>query len=71
MFGLVDRFFAWLHAFPALFTEPGSPNFFLSRAMIGLVLAIAIVCLLAIIPYRRLINGVRRRWSGPGGTTKA
>jgi hypothetical protein len=27
--------------------------------------------LLAIIPYRRLFNSVRRLWSGPGGTTKA
>jgi hypothetical protein len=71
MLGIIDRFFAWLHAVPAIFTEPGSPNFFLSRAIIGLVIAIAIFCLLAIIPYRRLFNSVRRLWSGPGGTTKA
>lgn len=71
MFGVLDRFFEWLHAVPAVFTEPGSPNFFLSRAIIGLVLAIAIVCFLIALHYRRMFNTVRRLWSGPGGTTKA
>jgi nitrate reductase gamma subunit len=66
-----DRFFQWLHAVPAIFTEHGSPNFFLSRAMIGLILIVAIVCALALLPYRRMFDGTRRLLSRWRGTTKA
>ncbi len=47
-----DTFFDLLHAFPAIFTAPNSPNFFLARAMIGLIAIALIACLLIFKPYR-------------------
>lgn len=57
---LTERFFQWIHAMPALFTEHGSPNFLLSRTMIGLVLIIAAICVVVLFPYRRMFSSIRR-----------
>jgi hypothetical protein len=38
-----------------LFTEPGSPNFMLVRAMFGLIVIVLIVYLIAMRPFRSAI----------------
>ena len=57
---LVDRFLSLLNYFPAVFTVPGSANFFLSRAMIGLMLVILLICILPFIPFRRITESIRK-----------
>lgn len=64
---LGDRFFSLIHAFPAVFTEPHSPNFFLTRAMIGLIVIALIAYLLVFRPYRPLLARIRQslsHWHG-------
>jgi hypothetical protein len=50
-----ERFFAILASVPAVFTEPGSPNFMLVRAMFGLIVIALIVYLIAMRPFRSAI----------------
>lgn len=58
-----DTFFSLMHAFPAVFTEPNSPNFFLVRAMIGLIAIALIAYLLVFRPYRLLFDRLRQSLS--------
>jgi len=46
---------AMLASVPALFTEPGSTNFFMVRAMFGLIAIVLIVYLIAMRPFRSTI----------------
>ena len=57
---LADHILNLLHYFPAVFTEPGSANFFLSRAMIGLLLVMLLICFLPLLPFRRIADGIRK-----------
>lgn len=57
---LVDRFLRLIEAVPPVLTEPGSPNFHLSRAMIALVVLALIVYGLAFLPYRRMASWIRQ-----------
>jgi hypothetical protein len=50
-----EAFMAMLASVPALFTEPGSPNFFMVRAMFGLIVIVLIVYLIAMRPFRSTI----------------
>jgi hypothetical protein len=50
-----EAFMAILASVPALFTEPGSPNFMLVRAMFGLIVIVLIVYLIAMRPFRSAI----------------
>jgi len=65
---LSDAFFNLMQAIPPVFTEPDSPNFFLARTMVGLIVIALIACLLVFRPYRRLFERVRQslsKWLGP------
>jgi hypothetical protein len=53
---LIDPIFAALKSIPALFTEEGSPNFLLVRAMLGLALLTLILYLIAMRPFRSAIS---------------
>ena len=58
---LIDGFFSLLKSIPAVFTEEGSANFMLVRAMLGLVLVIFFACLFTAAPIRSAIaNGFRK-----------
>ncbi|NWG22881.1 MAG: hypothetical protein HXY30_00440 [Pseudorhodoplanes sp.] len=59
----VDFFFQMLDAVPAILTEPGSPNFHLARAMIGLIVIALIAYILAFLPYRRWGTWLRQLFS--------
>jgi len=50
-----EGFFAILASVPAVFTEHGSPNFMLVRAMFGLIIIALIVYLIAMRPFRSAI----------------
>jgi hypothetical protein len=50
-----EAFMAMLASVPALFTEAGSPNFMLVRAMFGLIIIVLIVYLIAMRPFRSAI----------------
>jgi hypothetical protein len=50
-----EAFMAILASVPAAFTEPGSPNFMLVRAMFGLIVIALIVYLIAMRPFRSAI----------------
>ena len=50
-----EGFFALLSSVPAIFTEHGSPNFMLVRAMFGLIAIVLIVYLIAMRPFRGVI----------------
>jgi hypothetical protein len=52
---ITEAFMAMLASVPALFTEPGSPNFFMVRAMFGLIAIVLIVYLIAMRPFRSAI----------------
>lgn len=60
---LSDTFFSLMHAFPAVFTEPNSPNFLLARAMVGLIIIALIAYLLVFRPYRPLLERLRQSLS--------
>ena len=49
---IAEGFYSILSAVPALFVEPGSPNFGLVRAMFGLIIIVIIVYLIAMRPMR-------------------
>jgi hypothetical protein len=49
---LTEGFLAVLSWVPAVFVEPNSPNFWLVRAMFGLIIIVAIVYLIAMRPMR-------------------
>jgi hypothetical protein len=58
---LIDQFFAFLKSFPALFTEEGSPNFLLARAMLGLILIVLLAYLITLPLFRSLVaEGIRK-----------
>jgi|GEM_PF-5454509 len=64
---LSDTFFSLIQAVPAVFTEPGSPNFLLARVMIGLIVIALIAALLVFKPYRPLFERLRQslsKWLG-------
>ena len=50
-----EAFMAILASVPAVFTEEGSPNFMLVRAMFGLIVIVLIVYLIAMRPFRSAI----------------
>ena len=50
-----EGFMAMLASVPAMFTEPGSPNFFMVRAMFGLIVIALIAYLIAMRPFRAAI----------------
>lgn len=52
---VTEAFMAILASVPALFTEPGSPNFFMVRAMFGLIVIVLIVYLIAMRPFRSAV----------------
>ena len=49
-----------MHAIPAVFTEPGSPSFFLTRAMIGLIAIALIVYLLVFFRDQPIVSRIRQ-----------
>ena len=53
---LIDPFFAMLKSIPALFTEEGSPNFLLVRAMLGLALLTLLLFMITMRPFRSAIS---------------
>ena len=50
-----EGFFAMLASVPAVFTEHGSANFMLVRAMFGLIVIALVVYLIAMRPFRSVI----------------
>jgi hypothetical protein len=50
-----ETFMAILASVPAVFTDPGSLNFFMVRAMFGLIVIVLIVYLIAMRPFRSAI----------------
>ena len=50
-----EAFMAMLASVPPLFTEAGSPNFLLVRAMFGLIIIVLIIYLIAMRPFRAAI----------------
>jgi len=58
---MIDGFFSMLKSVPAIWTEEGSANFMLVRAMLGLLLIILIACLLAFQPFRGTISSGFRK----------
>ena len=50
-----ETFFAILASVPAVFTEEGSPNFMLVRAMFGLIVIVLIVYVIAMRPFRSAV----------------
>lgn len=52
-----------LASVPALFTEQGSQNFMLVRAMFGLIFITLVVYLIAMRPFRSAISSIMRKAS--------
>ena len=61
---LADGFSSLLQSVPALWTEEGSANFMLVRAMLGLLLIILIACLIAFQPFRGTISSSFKKLTG-------
>ena len=49
---LVEKYFALIKSVPPLFTVEGSASFTLARAMVGLLVIVALVYLIAMRPFR-------------------
>jgi hypothetical protein len=58
---MIDGFFAFLKSIPALWTEEGSANFMLVRAMLGLLLIVLIAYLIAMRPFRSAIASCMKK----------
>ena len=61
---MIDGFFSLLKSIPPLWTEAGSANFMLVRAMLGLLLIILIACLIAFQPFRGTISSGFKKLTG-------
>jgi hypothetical protein len=61
---MIDGFFSVLKSIPPLWTEQGSPNFMLVRAMLGLLLIVLIACVVAMAPVRGAIGTCLKKLGG-------
>lgn len=57
---LSETFFSLMHAILAVFTEPSSPNFFLARTMIGLIVIALVAYLLVFFRDRSMLSRIRQ-----------
>jgi TRAP-type C4-dicarboxylate transport system permease small subunit len=58
---MIDGFFSLLKSFPALWTDEGSANFMLVRAMLGLLLIVLIAYLIAMRPFRSALANCMKK----------
>ncbi len=58
---LIDGFFSLLKSIPPLWTEAGSANFMLVRAMLGLLLLVLIAYLIAMRPFRSAVASCMKK----------
>jgi hypothetical protein len=58
---IIDGFFSLLKSIPPLWTEEGSANFMLVRAMLGLVAIVLIAVLIAMPPFRSAITSCMKK----------
>ena len=58
---LIDGFFSLLKAIPPIWTEAGSANFMLVRAMLGLLAIVLIAYLIAMRPFRSAIANCMKK----------
>jgi hypothetical protein len=61
---MIDGFFSLLKSIPPLWTEEGSANFMLVRAMLGLLAIVLIAVLIAMRPFRAAITSCMKKLGG-------
>ena len=59
---IIDTYVSLINSVPALFVEPGSIRFVLIRAMFGLMILVALICVIAAImkrqPFQAFLRGL-------------